>query len=196
MDVRRMVAASTAIFLAGIGISAAIYFSSRPLHFNDAVISNFLSPADDPLGYLAASVGTVVAGFLLAPAAVIFYRRLSAIHRWGSITGAALFGTGLAAAIALGSLAPVPAIDFSLHLFLAYAAFMSLQAAVSVYLTVAAYGSRSRRLAAFAAAEWILGILLFCVSFGPDWPGSVAFCEWGLFATIAAGLLVLANWCS
>lgn len=193
---RHAVAASAAIFFAGLAISSAFYFSGRPIRFADAVISNFLSPGDNPHGYLAASAATALAGLVLAPTALSFFRRLSTIHRWGSLLATIFYVAGILVAIAIGCLAPVRELDFSVHLFLAYAAFMSLQAGISVYLTVGAHNAKSRGRTAFAVAEWVLAILVFAVSFGPDWPGSVAFCEWSLCATIGAGLWVLASWCS
>jgi hypothetical protein len=177
-------------------ISSAAYFAKRPLRFSDSVISNFLAPDQNPMGYLGAALGTALAALALAPTALIFYRRVSPIHRWGSITGTAFYTVGLLAAILIGCLAPVRGLDYSVHLALAYGAFMNLQAGIAVYLTVAAYGAKSRGLVAFAAVEWVLAVSLFAVSFGPDWPGSTAFCEWSLCATIGAGLWVLANWCS
>jgi len=177
-------------------ISSAVYFARRPVRFSDSVISNFLSPDENPMGYLAAALGTAIAALVLAPTARLFYRRLNLIHRLGSIAGTTFYAVGLLAAILIGCLAPVRGLDYSVHLALAYGAFMSLQAGIAVYLTVAANGAKSRGLAAFATVEWILALSLFAVSFGPDWPGSTAFCEWALCATIGAGLWVLASWCS
>jgi hypothetical protein len=195
---KRLVAASAAIFLTGMAISGAVYFSARPVRFQDSVLSNFLSPGDNPRGYTAAAVGTVMAGLVLAPTALIFHRRLSAIHRWWSIAAAVFYGLGVLAAILIGLLAPVPGLDFSVHLMLAYAAFMSLQAGISVYLTIAAYGAKSRRLFVFTAVEWILTVVVLALSFGfgPDWPANTAFYEWALCATIGAGLWVLTSWYS
>lgn len=197
MNGRRAVAASIAIFLAGIAISAVSYFSRRPLRFSDAVISNFLSPDDNPGGYLAASLGTVIAALVLALSAPLFYKRMSKIHKAASIAAAVLYGSGLLAATLIGCLAGVSGLDFSVHLMLAYAAFISLQAGISIYLTLATYGPRkSNRLRGFAATEWAAPLLLIALSFGPNWPSSTAFCEWGLCTTIATGLWVLANSCS
>lgn len=187
-----MVLAGMAIFFAGIALSSSVYFATRPFRFADAVLSNFLSADDNPRGYLAAAVGTVIAALLLAPAARIFFVRLGAIHKAGSLAATMLYSAGLLAAILIGCLAPVRGLDFSIHLVLAYASFLSLQAGISIYLTIAAYEpGRSRRMRVFAAVEWALAVLLVVLSFGPDWTGSVAFCEAGLCATIAAGLWVL-----
>lgn len=68
----RAIAASMAVFFAGTAISSAFYFSGRPIRFADAVISNFPSPTDNPHGYLAAALGTMVAALLLAPSALLF----------------------------------------------------------------------------------------------------------------------------
>ena len=190
LNLKRWVAASFAIFLAGMAISSALYFSRRPVRFADAVLSNFLSPIDNPSGYPAAAIGTTLAGFTLLPTCMVFHRRIK------SVAATALYAAGLLAAILIAGLSPFPDIDFSVHLALAYGAFMSLQLGISIYLAVAAYRSKSRRLTAWAATEWIIGVILFSLSFGPDWTGSTAFCEWGLCATIASGLWVLTSWCS
>lgn len=190
LHLKRRVGASVAIFLAGMAVSSAVYFSRRPVRFADAVLSNFLSPGDNPRGYPAAAIGTALAGFVLLPSILVFYRRIR------SVPATAFYAAGLLAAILIAVLAPFPGIDFSVHLALAYGAFISLQLGISLYLAVAAYSSKSRRLAAWAVVEWVLGILLLGLSFGPDWTGSTAFCEWGLCVTIAAGLWVLTTWCS
>ncbi len=102
MGDQRSVAVSTAIFLAGMRVSGAIYFSGRAVTFNDAVISNFLSPSDNPNGYLPAALATALAGLMLAPTEVTLCRRMGRIHRWGSILGTAFYATGLLAAILIG----------------------------------------------------------------------------------------------
>jgi hypothetical protein len=190
MNDRRAVSASIAIFLTGVGFSAAFYFSRRPIRFNDAVISNFLSPGDNPGGYLVGALGTAIAGVVLAPTAFAFYRRMGSINKAATIAASAFYGAGLLAAISIACLSPVRGLDFSIHLVLAYVAFISLQIGISIYLTVAAYGAKSRRLSVFTAVEWALPASLLVLSCcGPD--SATASCEWGLCATIAAGLWVL-----
>jgi len=198
VTLKRRVGASGAIFLMGMAVSSAVYFSARPVHFQDSVLSSFLSPGDNPRGYPAAAGGIVIAGLVLAPTAMIFRRRTSVIHRRWSAVGTVFYAAGVLAAILIGLLAPLRALDFSVHVVLAYAAFMSLQAGICVYLTIAAYGSKSRGLRIFTAVEWILAVFVLALSFGfgPDWPANTASCEWALCATIAAGLWVLTNWCS
>lgn len=187
-----------AVFFAGTAISSAFYFSGRPIRFADAVISNFLSPTDNPYGYLAAALGTMVAALLLAPSALLFYRRMSEVQKAGALAGTAFYAAGLLAAMLIGLLAPVRGLDFSVHLVLAYAAFMSLQTGISIYLALAACKrNRPLWLRTLVAAEWVVPSCLLALSFGSDWPGSTAFCEWGLCATIAGGLwLLTTNSCS
>lgn len=194
MGIRRIVWAGMAIFFAGMAISAAYYFSSRPLRFADSVLSSFLAPEDNPRGYLAGVVGTAIAALLLALAARVLFKASAPIHKAGALAATMLYLAGLLAAILVACLAPVPGIDFSIHLVLAYASFLSLQAGISIFLTIVAYGPEgSRGTRIFAAVEWFLAVLLFALSFGPDWPGSLTFCEAGLCVTIAAGLFVLSR---
>ena len=198
VTLKRRVGASGAIFLMGMAVSSAVYFSARPVHFQDSVLSNFLSPDDNPHGYPASAAGTVIAGLVLAPTALIFHRRISMIDRWWSAAGTVFYAMGVLAAILIGLLAPLSGLNFSVHLVLAYVAFMSLQIGICTYLTIAAYGSKSRKLRIFTAVEWFLAVFVLALSFGfgPDWWANTAFCEWALCATIAAGLWVLTNWCS
>lgn len=194
MNANRLLVVSGSLFLAGMGIGAAFFFSSRQLRFVDAYISNYLSPEDNPRGYLATAAGTALSALVLLPTALIFYRRLSKIGKWWSMAGVALYAAGLVAAILIGCVAPVRGLDYSVHLALAYVSFISLQAGICVFLTIAARGSKAR--IAFAAVEWIGAVTLLAVAFGPEWTGVIAFCEWGLCATSAAGLWALASWCS
>jgi hypothetical protein len=193
VGLRRLVGASIGIFVTGLTISAVFYFFSRPVVFTDGVISNWLSPESNPHGYLAAALGTVVAAVVLAPSALLFYRRASPIHRVASMAGAACYAAGLLAAILIGCLAPVRGLDFSIHLLLAYVALISLQAGVSIYLTIAATKSRSRM--TFTVMEWVVPLALLTLSFVLD-ADTTALCEWGLCATIGTGLWVLASWYS
>jgi hypothetical protein len=193
VGLRRIVAASIGIFVIGLTISAVFYFSSRPIVFTDGVISNWLSPEGNPHGCLAAALGTGVAAVVLAPSALLFYRRLSPIHKLASMAGAACYAAGLPAAILIAGLSPVRGLDFSIHLMLAYVAFISLQAGVSIYLTIAATKSRSGM--TFAALKWLLPIAFLTLSFVVN-ADTTALCEWGPCATIGTGLWVLASWCS
>jgi hypothetical protein len=116
MNARRLVVVSGSIFLAGMGIAAAIFFSSRQIRFVDAYLSNYLSPDDNPQGYLAAAAGTALASLVLLPTALIFYRGLNKVHKWGSMAGMVLYAAGLLAAILIGVVAPMRGLDYSVHL--------------------------------------------------------------------------------
>jgi len=77
-------------------MSARSFYSGRPVHLRDAMISGLLSPTDNPRGYVIASAGTALCGLLLLPVALVFYRRLSRLNRPLAMAGAFLFGLGAA----------------------------------------------------------------------------------------------------
>jgi len=82
------------IFFVGLLLACIAYFSSERTFF-DALISWLQSPGANPHGYLFATAGTAVSGILLAPVAVMFYRRLSAMHRTLAAIGSLFLAAGL-----------------------------------------------------------------------------------------------------
>jgi len=100
---------STLIFLVGrllasISHFSSSYFSNQQRTYIDALISWLRSPDANPHGYLFATAGTAVGGIPLAPVALMFYRRLSAIHRTLAAIGPFFFAAGLLAAVLIGCL--------------------------------------------------------------------------------------------
>jgi hypothetical protein len=81
-------------FLRGSAARLHRVFSSERT-FIDALISWLQSPGANPHGYLFATAGTAVSGILLAPVAVMFYRRLSAMHRTLAAIGSLFLAAGL-----------------------------------------------------------------------------------------------------
>jgi hypothetical protein len=141
-----------AIFIVGLLLACiacfppSAYFSSPRRTFADALISWLQSPGANPHGYLFATAGTALSGILLAPVALMFYRRLSAIHRALAATGPLFFAAGLLAAVLIGCLAPFPQTYEHLHIPLAYATFIGISTGLAVCLAVAALpGAQSRR---------------------------------------------------
>ncbi len=81
-------------FLRGSAARLHRVFSSERT-FIDALISWLQSPVANPRAYLFATAGTAVSGILLAPVAVMFYRRLSAMHRTLAAIGSLFLAAGL-----------------------------------------------------------------------------------------------------
>src|SRR5689334_15454325 len=73
---RVLLPAGYLVFLFGALISAEIFFRSRPFDVKAAVLSDLQSPDDNPKGYAASAIGTAVFAILLAPATIVFHRRL------------------------------------------------------------------------------------------------------------------------
>jgi len=80
MGGRRSVAVSTRDFSRRNRDFVTIYFYGRPVTFNDSVISNFLSPGDNPKGYVPATLGTALADLLLAPTVMTLSQRIGWIQ--------------------------------------------------------------------------------------------------------------------
>jgi hypothetical protein len=201
---------STLIFFVGLLLASIFYFSSsysssQQRTFIDALISWLQSPDANPRGYLFATAGTAVGGILLAPVALMFYRRLSTIHRTLAAIGSFFLAAGLLAAVLIGCLAPFPQTYEPLHIPLAYAAFIAISTGLAVCLAVAALPTeQSRRranpfLMALAAFMGAVVLFLFYMLLVSDslfdnqhWYSSLAFLEWLLCAGNAAYTYLLA----
>src|SRR5580700_5524381 len=90
-----LIPVSTLVFFVGLLLASISYFSNQRRTFIDALISWLQSPGANPHGYLFATAGTAVSGILLAPVAVMFYRRLSAMHRTLAAIGSLFLAAGL-----------------------------------------------------------------------------------------------------
>lgn len=196
-----LIPASTLVFFVGLLLASVSYFSAQQRTFIDALISWLQSPSANPHGYLFATGGTAVSGILLAPVALMFYRRLSAIHRALAVIGSFFFAAGLLAAVLIGCLSPFPDTYEPLHIPLAYATFISMSAGLAICLAVAACASQSRRrvltgLAAFMGAVVLFLFYLLLVSDAffdnKHWYTSLAFLEWLLCVGNAAYAYLLA----
>jgi hypothetical protein len=189
---RALLPASYLVLMAGLTASGAVFYHGKPFDAREAVISDLESPEHNPRGYAASATGIALSGFLLAPAAAVFYLRLRKGSPNAALAGAILFAVGLAAAIAIGVLAPFTRGYSLVHIQLAYAVFIGICGGTFFHL-----------LAARAARGLIalqLGVLLFLVYLYFE-PGifnnarlltSLAFWEWMLCLSCGAGLWALA----
>jgi len=196
--------AGCAAFFAGLLASSVIFFKGRPFDPKAAIISDIQSSYENPRGYAAAAAGTALCGLMLAPAGVVCFARLRPFGRKWSVAGAVVFGVGLAAATAIGVLAPFTQGYTAVHIQLAYAAFTGICAGSLILLRVAAGAARDlsrgwRHLTmGFGALNGAAVLFLLYLYFGPDvldnrtiWT-SLAFCEWMLCADCAVSLWILA----
>lgn len=199
---RLFLPAGMAVFFLGHAGAAAIFFGGRPWDAKAAILSDLESPVENPRGYRAGAAGTAACGLLLTPAAICFFERLRVYRRKWALAGGLLFGAGLAAATAIGLLAPFTRGYTPLHVQLAYAAFIGICAGTLIFLGIASVPARRARgrktaqgIAALNGA--VLGFLLY-LYFGPEYFDngrlltSLAFCEWMLCADCAASLWLLA----
>ena len=194
---------SCAVFFGSLMVASVFYFRDRPFDFKAAVISDLESPEDNPRGYGFAALGTAVSAILLIPVAMLFHSRLRTFRRKPALLGAALFAAGVAAAIAIGFLAPFTHDYTAVHIQLAFAAFIGICSGTLVCSTIAA----APALAAGSAwgptlmAMMLLqgGVLLFLiyVYFTPhffNYKGlltSLAFWEWLLCADCVSSVSIL-----
>jgi hypothetical protein len=190
---RRLVAASFLLFLAGMVVSAVVFYRARPFDVKAAVLSDLESPDDNPHGYGAAAAGTALSALLLAPAVAIFHRKLRKGHPKLAASGALLFAVGLAAAIAIGLLAPFTHGYTPLHVQLASAAFIGVFAGSWLHLLAA------RAAPGLLVFQFVALLVLIFLCYGPIefhndrlFTG-LAFWEWVLCADCAASLWALAG---
>jgi hypothetical protein len=189
---RTLLPASCLVFLAGALTSAAFYYHGKPFDVKEAILSDLQSPDDNPHGYLASAAGTAIAAILLIPAAAVFYRSLKERSKLAS-AGAIGFAIGLAAAIAIGLLAPFTHDYTPLHIQLASAAFIGISAGTWLHLLAA----RANPAVLIFQLAALLTIVFLCygpVEFKNDrLLTGLAFWEWVLCADCAAGLWALAR---
>jgi hypothetical protein len=113
-------------FLAGMVASGAIFYRGKPFDARAAILSDLQSPDENPHGYVAAAAGTAISALLLAPGAAVFYQRLRRDHPKLVLAGTVGISGGLAAAVAIGVLAPFTHGYSPLHIQLAEAAFIGI----------------------------------------------------------------------
>jgi len=186
-------------------VSARSFYSGKPVHLRDAMISGLLSPTDNPHGYWIASTGTASCGILLLPVALVFYRKLAPLNRPLAMSGAFLFGLGPLAAT---SMIFVAAEINDLHVYLAFGAYIFMTTGLTICLALESSALIMRRGIAgkglLSLILFLLAVLIFLVYllFTPDFfddrslLGNVAFCEWALCCIIAAcisGLAVMVS---
>jgi hypothetical protein len=183
---------SYAVFFAGLVISAVLFYRGRPLDPKAAILSDLESPDDNPHGYAPAAAGTALCGMLLAPAVPMFYRRLRSERPRLAMAGAAMLALGLGAAVAIGVLAPFTRGYTTLHVNLAFLAFLGICGGTLCNLLAA------RRLPILAALQGVALLFLLFLYFGPDvltndtLLRSLGFWEWALCLDCGIALSALA----
>lgn len=128
---------SCVVFCVGLGVAASSYFAGRVFDAREMVISDLVSPDDNPRGYVAGASGIALAALLLIPGVVrnhLHWRRGAARL---TLAGTVCAGVGLAAALAIGVLAPMTHDYTFLHVQLAFAAFIGVCAGTTMHLAVA-----------------------------------------------------------
>jgi uncharacterized membrane protein YhaH (DUF805 family) len=200
---RVLLPVSCAVFFGSLVVASLFYFAEKPFDLKAIVISDLESPEDNPRGYGVGAAGTAVCGILLIPAAAVSYRRLQVVRRKLALAGTVLLGAGLAAAIAIGFLAPFTTDYTTLHIQLAFAAFIGICAGTLVCSIIAALpaletgGSCGPRLVAMVVLQGSVILFLVYLYFTPhffNYKGlftSLAFWEWLLCANCVASLWMM-----
>ena len=186
-----LIPASCAAFFACLIVSGAIFYQGKPFKATAAIISDIESPEENPHGYAAAAVGTTLCGVMLAPAAIMFFRRLRNGNPKLAKGAAVMLGMGLSAAICVGVLSPCNVRYTRLHARLACAAFLGICGGTLLYFIAA---RAARVLIAFKSC-----VLLILISsyFGQhcfnnsELLTSFAFWEWMLCIDCGVGFWVL-----
>jgi len=196
-----LILSSYLIFFGSMIVSARSFYSGKPVHLRDAMISGLLSPIDNPRGYWIASAGTAICGLLLLPVALAFYRKLSPLNRPLATAGTFLFGLGPLTATSMIFIATE---INDLHVYLAFAAYIFMTTGLTICLalessaSIKTGGIAGRLMLSLLA--FLLAVLIFLVYllFTPDFFNdqsllrNVAFCEWTLCCIVAACISGLA----
>jgi hypothetical protein len=181
-----LLALSYAVFGMGLGIAGSIYFSGRVFDARDLVISDLVSPDDNPHGYAVGAAGIAIASLLVVPGVVRNHLRLRVADQRLAWAGTLLSGAGLTAALAIGVLAPMTHDYTFLHVQLAFAAFIGVCAGTTMHLAVA----RQRNWVVLGFQCCVL-LFLGYLYFHPRFFGntglvdSLAFWEWMLCGNCA-----------
>lgn len=191
------------VFFGSLMFASVFYFAEKPFDLKAIVISDLESPADNPRGYGFGAAGTAVCGILLIPAVAVSYRRLQLVRRKLALAGTVLLGAGVASAIAIGFLSPFTTDYTTLHIQLAFAAFIGICAGTLVCSIIAALpalktgGSWGRRQVAMLVLQGSVILFLVYLYFTPhffNYKGlftSLAFWEWLLSANCLASLWMM-----
>lgn len=175
---------SCVVFCVGLGVAASSYFAGRVFDAREMVISDLVSPDDNPRGYVAGASGIALAALLLIPGVVrnhLHWRRGAARL---TLAGTVCAGVGLAAALAIGVLAPMTHDYTFLHVQLAFAAFIGVCAGTTLHLAIVASGNR--KVAGLVGFQCCVLLFLGYLYFHPRYFGntglldSLAFWEWML----------------
>jgi hypothetical protein len=190
---RAIIPASYLVYFAGLVVSGVIFYRGKPFDAKEAILSDLLSPDDNPHGYGASAAGTTFFGVLLVPAVAVFYQRLRKDHPKLALAGAVMFALGLGAAITIGILAPYTRGYTPVHAQLAYAAFIGICGGTLLHLVAA------RATPVLIAVQCGIFLFLVYLYFGPEFFNndrlltSLAFWEWMLCAGCGVGLWALAG---
>jgi hypothetical protein len=190
---RALIPASYLIFFAGMMASSATFYRGKSFDLKAAVISDLMSPEDNPHGYGVAAAATAVSGILLAPTVILFCRQMRKNRPKLVMAGAVMFAVGLGATIVIGVLSPFTVGYSSLHIQLAYIAFIGICAGTVCHLVAA------RATPALIVVQCGVLLVLVYLYVVPDFftndrlLTSLAFWEWILCVDCGVGLWVVAK---
>jgi hypothetical protein len=157
----RLIALANLVFFSGLFLSALPLWTSHSAGLYAALVSSLQSPEENPHRYGVACAGTALCGALLAPVVWRLYRTVRTRQPWLAACGVVLLASGVAIEIAIGCLAPFRDTYEPLHVPLAYAVFISMDAGLLVFTARAGRGGWLRSLAALQTAAVCLLIYLW-----------------------------------
>ena len=193
---RRLIPLAYGVFVIGFLMSVAVYSAGRTPKLEDGIMTDLLSRLENPQGWPFSAVATVLCGMLLMPAATLFQHGCKGSYRRWAVLGGWFYRMGLIAACLIGITTPFQQPYQSVHVWLAFLAFMSMVAGLAVCLGLAASYHSRFALAALAALQIAALVFLVYLFFSPAFFEGrlwfLAVCEWGLIALIAAGTVALA----
>lgn len=172
------------MFCTGLWIAGSSYFAGRVFDARDLVISDLVSPDDNPRGYGPGAAGIAIAALLLVPLVVRSHVRWRGVNGRWALAGTLWWGAGLAAALAIGMLAPLTHDYTPLHVQLAFVAFIGVCAGTATHVGIAS--QRNRALVRLVCFEICVLLFLGYLYFHPHFFGntglldSLAFWEWML----------------
>jgi len=164
---------------------------SKPLLLSDAMLSELLSPIDNPRGFHVASAGVAICGALLLPVAIFFYRQQPRHRHSLAHFGPIVFGLGPVTAIAILF---SPAINDT-HVFLAFATYILMTVGLLICYATEWLTRRRRGMPILFAVGSLTGVLAFLVYLAfSKRLYNVGLCEWilcGVLAAYTSGLAAL-----
>lgn len=193
----RWIPSAIGIYIIGHLISIIIVSTGKPFSLENAIISDLLSPINNPNGYLISVFAAILSGLILLPTATLFQNSWPTRLRFWPVLGSWLYRLGLITVILIGISTPFQMPYVPSHIWLSYAALVSILCGLSICLGLALYFSDIMKV----LISILLVLLVFEIAYlfylmnipdyfiGRRW--LLAIFEWGLYLTIGIGIVTV-----